>query len=363
MHQIHPQGGLPVVGEKMILQYDLQTGQIEKESPTKKTVEGSYSSKLEIRSDGQRVSVDGNPSRFHRRDNLFGLTKFDDCVAIYNHVLNELGLPGFTECKSINWYQGKDNTAASRAADGAIMTRIDWTKNYSVGKGNERATLRGLSTQSMGRGKLPFLYPNQNTLDWGKNSTYWYQKLYNKGHEIQRKLSKSKLKPEEKAYLETLIQYCIELGILRHEKEFKRTFLYRKNLCFYGQVNENQFKPYLQDLNQILERIEMSAVDYEMISDQLLKSSIVNSRQAANATQSYALAWLHGQPMDRSKSQYYEHLRRLRAIGVDISVPYDASKKMPQIKRERVIQFREVSVPPWYQMPILSAYEEIQLLA
>ncbi len=351
------------MGEKMILKYDMQTGEVEKESPTMKTVEGSYSSKLEIRSDGQRVSVQGNPSRFQRRDNLFGLTQLCDCVGIYNHVLNQLGLPAFTKCKTTNWYQGKDSKSAARVADGAIFTRVDWTINYSVGKNNERATLRGLSTQSIGRGKLPHLYPNEMTLDWGKGSEYWYQKLYNKANEIQRKLSKSKLKSEEKTYLETLIQYCTELGIVRHEKEFKRTFLNRKKLCFYGQTNENQFKPYLQDLNQILERIEMSTVDYEMISDQLLEKSIVKSRQAANATQSYALAWLHGQVMDKTKSQYYEHLKRLRAIGVDISVPCDPTKKMPQIKRERSIQFKAVQAPAWYQMPVQSLYEEIRLSA
>ncbi|EKG45573.1 fumarate reductase iron-sulfur domain protein, partial [Vibrio cholerae HC-55A1] len=29
----------------------------------------------------------GNPSRWQRMDNLFGLTTLDECVEIYNHVL------------------------------------------------------------------------------------------------------------------------------------------------------------------------------------------------------------------------------------------------------------------------------------
>jgi len=39
--------------------------------------------------------------------------------------------------------------------------------------------------------------------------------------------------------LEKLINYCEEIGLAREEKEFKRAFLERKNLCFYGITAES----------------------------------------------------------------------------------------------------------------------------
>lgn len=351
--QIYPAGGLPVIADKIVTITDKETGEIIRETPTMKSVDGSYSSKLRIRCDGQRVSVEGNPSRFCRPDNLYGLTKIEDCVQIYNQILSHLGIPVFTKCKSMNWYQGKDKHAAYRSSDGALISRIDWTINYAVGKGNESATLRGLSTYTIGRGKLPNLYANQNTLDWGSGSEYWYQKIYNKAHEIKLHSLNKSIPNEEKKYIERLISHCESMGIIRHEKEFKRKFLQKKNLCFYGQVKEIQFKPYLNDLEIILRRVEMTTSDYETISDQLLDNGIVNSRQAANSTQSYALAWLHGQKLHIKKSQYYEHLRRLRLIGIDIAVPFDCSKKIPQIKRERAIQLKVAQPPSWYLKPTI----------
>ncbi|WP_041067153.1 hypothetical protein [Thiolapillus brandeum] len=91
--QEHPEGGLPVVGKEMITKYDLQTGQILRDSPNSKPLEGSYSTYLLVRCDGSKVSVEGNPSRWQRPDNLFGLQTFDDCIQVYNLVLKDLGLP------------------------------------------------------------------------------------------------------------------------------------------------------------------------------------------------------------------------------------------------------------------------------
>lgn len=363
MHQVFPKADLPIFGDKMVLKYDIATGDIEAHSPTKKAVEGSYTTKLFIRCNDQRVSVEGNPSRFQRPDNLFGYSTIDECVNVYNHVLGQLALPSFTKCRTMRWHQSSDVQTATRVADGAVFTRIDWTKNYAVGQGDEATILRGLSTQSIGRGKLPFLYPNGHTLDWGKGSEYWYQKIYNKAHELTLHLNKSSRNKADKQYVNKLIDFCNQVGLLRHEKEFKSKLLQRKNLCFYGQTSERHFMPYLQDLQTILQRIDMTATDYETISDQLLNNHVVKSRQAANATQSYAMCWLHGHPLDKKKSQYFEHLKRLRQIGIDISVPFDSTRRIPQIKRDRVIQFREVTPPSWYSMPQKTVYPQLALSA
>ncbi|OOF18885.1 hypothetical protein BZJ17_15850 [Salinivibrio sp. IB574] len=97
MQQDYPDGGLPLVGTHVIERVDMETGEHLPPSVNQKVLEGSYSTKLTIRCNGNRVRVEGNPSRWQRMDNLFGLTQLDDCVAIYNHVLAQYGLPPFTK--------------------------------------------------------------------------------------------------------------------------------------------------------------------------------------------------------------------------------------------------------------------------
>ncbi|EKM03432.1 fumarate reductase iron-sulfur domain protein, partial [Vibrio cholerae HC-55B2] len=87
MQQLHPDGGLPLVGTHVIERLDMESGEALPPSVNQKRLEGSFSSKLTIRCDGYKVRVEGNPSRWQRMDNLFGLTTLDECVEIYNHVL------------------------------------------------------------------------------------------------------------------------------------------------------------------------------------------------------------------------------------------------------------------------------------
>lgn len=356
INQDHPEGNLPVIGEELFVTYDLETGDTKRGSITAKTQEGSYSTNLKIFCDGGRVRVTGNPSRYERRDNLFGLQTIEQVVeGVINPVINNLGLPSFTKCKTNKWYQGKDGRAATRVADGAVITRLDLTENYQVGKGNERAFLRGLSTQTVGRANLPYLYDNEATLVWSKNSTYRNQKLYIKAEEIRVNQLKKAINQEHRDHLEKVIHHCEQVGTVRHEIHFKRAFLVKNNLCFYGVTSLEQFKPYVGDIHTILERIEMNTQNYEMIADQLIKAGVVSSLQAAYATQAYGLTWMHGMPIDKSKSQYYKHLKRLRAIGIDISVPFNPTKKMPVIKNEREIIMQSMSIPDWYQMPRLAS--------
>lgn len=353
--QTHPDGGLRLVGDALITASDLATGELFRESPNMKRLEGSYSTKLSIRCDGYTVTVDGNPSRWGRPDNLFGLRTLDDAVAVYNAILAEYGLPPFTKNTVTGWIQGEDGRKATRYCNGARIQRVDWTRNLMVGKGNESAFLRQVSGQTLGKGKTPQLYANGQTVDWGRGSTLWYLKLYRKAADLRESIKKAKNHPElarEVNYLEKLINFCDENGVIREEKEFKRAFLERHNLQFYGQTTETDFLPFLQDIEHLIARLEMSTFDYETIADQLLENGVVKSRQAANATQGCALAWLHGQNLAETmgRSQYYEHKARLKVIGLDVSIPHDIAR-VPQIKRQREITVSTALPPSWYRMP------------
>lgn len=360
--QQHSEGGLPLIGEELITTIDLQTGERVRESPNRKKIEGSYSSMLNIRCDGMNVTVTGNPSRWHRTDNFFGLQTFDECIGVYNAILLEYGLPPFTKCTGFDWLQGADGDKARRVANGAVFKRVDWTRNLSVGFGNEPAFLRALATQSIGRGKTPNLYSNGHTVDWGKGSTYWYQKVYNKAEDLKislKKRLKKSLTYDEKVYLERLIAYCEEYGIVREEREFKRAFLDRKNLQYYGLTQESDFEEHLNDVERMIERLEMSTADIETIADQLIEKGIVKSRHAANATQGYAMSWMHGQDLKLTmgRSQYFEHRRRLLALGIDISNKFDATRSVIQFKRHREINVSTALPPVWYRMPKTHSFQ------
>ena len=359
--QVHHEGGLPIVCEEHVTRERPATGEVSV-SHTKKRHVGSYSSSVEVKCDGFRVTIDGYASRYGGPDNLFGFETFDECISVYNGILSSYDLPPFTKCTKTWYRQGKDGSKARKLSNGAIFQRIDFTRNLLVGKDNVQAFLRALSSQTIGKGFMPHLYPNGQTLDWtngsqdnqgGKKvSSLWYQKLYNKAHDLGLTLNKrgNNLTEKERAHLIKLINYCDQYGVLRDEKEFKRDFLANKNLCFYGMVNETDFEPYLNEIDQMIERIEMNTSDHESVSDQLLELGICKSRHAANTTQSYCMSWQNGYSMQK-KSAFYVHRKRLLQIGIDISVPHDVTRLAPQIKRQREILVSTMLPPPWYQMP------------
>lgn len=351
MHQEHP-FPLPIVGTEMVLKVDIQTGEKICETPNGRILEGSYSSKITIRCNGTRVQVQGNPSRWHRSDNLFGFTSIDDCVRVYNSILRSLELPPFSKCKNIHFLQGKESERAKCVSDGAMIDHIDFTRNLTVGKGNELAFLRGLSGQQIGKGKEPYLYANGQTVDWYKGSTLLYKKVYRKAFDLE-KHAKKRLKEAGEGhsqYYQKLIDWCNEVGVLREEHSFKRAWLRKKNLCFYGHSEEREFLQYLCDIKNVIGRLTVMKTNYETIADQLLDSGVVASRQAANTTQSVAFQWLHGCTLER-KSQFYVHRSRLLKIGIDISIPYDVVRLPPQVRSSKLIDVEPVAPPSWYKMP------------
>ncbi|MEM1402246.1 MAG: phage/plasmid replication protein [Pseudomonadota bacterium] len=362
MHQEYPEGGLKLIGKHGVLRYDLATGDRIADTVNSLPLEGSYSSVLTIRSNGSSVSVTGNPSRFNRLDNLFGFERLDDCVAVYNQILLSLDLPPFTKSTRVSFLQSADGTKAQSVSDGAIIRSLDWTRNWNVGQGNELAFLRGLASQTIGRGLLPHLYSNGYTVDWrsnksqyqGRGSTYRYDKAYLKAQDLLTHRAKRLryANQEDIDYYDRVIQYCQDHGIVREEQSKKAPWLKKHDtLAHYGRCDEADFLPYLNDIHSAIQRLEVQDMTYETIAEQLLEQGICKSTQAANSTESYYLKWLHGTDLDRSKSQYHVHRNRLLRLGIDISIPHDISRQSPQIKLGEVISVTPALMPHWYRQP------------
>ncbi|HGY9587041.1 TPA: phage/plasmid replication protein [Vibrio harveyi] len=361
MQQVHPKGGLPVVGKELYWRVDAATGESTQPSPTPFRLEGSFSSLITVRCDGYKVSVEGNPSRWMRMDNLFGFKTIDECVAVYNRILKQCGLPPFTKSTRVYFRQTDESKKALLESDGAFIKHIDFTRNLSVGEGNEIAYLRAISGQTIGRSKVGYLYPNQQTVDWNKGSTYRYDKIYIKAFDLEKHRSSRTancINQEDLDYYDQLIDYCKSNGVIREEHSFKRPFLRRKNLCFYGLVTEKDFEPYLQDLEKAMKRLEVTHTEYDTVADQLMGEGVCKSRQSANATQSVYLQWLHGQKLKRN-SQYYVHRSRLLQIGIDIAVDFDVTRLPIQIRRQEVVEVQTLQVPDWYREPHLDSLPKV----
>jgi II/X family phage/plasmid replication protein len=354
MHQIY-QERLPLVGSSLFIEEDLETGEIISKSPKGLQLEGSYSSKVIIRCNGNKVSVSGNPSRYNRIDNLFGFDSIEKCVHVFNILLKKHGLPPFTKCTKINFGQTADGKKAPIITDGAIITAVDWTKNHTVGKGNVKAFLRGLSSQSLGRAKVGHLFPNGCTLNWGMGSQYKMTSIYDKENDLIRQRNKrlKNASDEDIQYYDNLIEHCRVNGVVREEHKFKRLSLDKGNLKYYGLFRDSDFEPYLKAVDDVMSRCEVTGMKQKSIADQLLAKEIVTSRQAANATQSYATMWMEGYDIRSqiSRSNYYVHKARLKVIGLDITSPFDVTRMAPTILSRKVIEVSALSAPSWYRQP------------
>lgn len=358
MQQDHLDGGLPLVGTHVIERVDMETGEKLPPNVNQKVLEGSYSTKLTIRCNGTRVRVEGNPSRWQRMDNLFGLRTIDECVDVYNHVLAQYDLPPFTKNTRLFHRQSAENKSSSLIGDGAEITLIDWTRNHMIGSGHEASFIRGMSSMQIGRGREPKLYPNGMTCNWGEASEWLMTKLYCKAFELKQHLKKNKRRKngtteEQLNYINKLINYCEEQGVVREEHSLRQKLLKRHNLQFYGLVTEQDFNAHLKDIENAMNTLHATHDEHQSIAQQLLDAEAVDTLRQANTTMSYFTMWQHGTNLrDILKDrQFYEHKSRLKHIGIDISRPFDVSRMCPTLKRSEVIEVKPLSIPDWYQLP------------
>lgn len=355
---------LPVVCDVFTVTVDAHTGEHLTTRQPRFKHQGSYSSLIMVSVQGRKVRVEGNPSRINRLDNLFGIPTVGQCLAVYNRILAEYGLPPFTPCTRIEYRQGEEGSRAQVWSDGCCIERIDLTTNVGVGEGNVLAYLRGLSSQRIGH-SIGYLFPNGRTVDWtasGKRkggARLQYRKVYDKAFELALNLVPKIARlhgadSDESVYVARVQQYCADHGVVRYEQELKAEFLTREGLRFYGLFDESRFRTIHDEFLKTDEKLQVTAMDLMTISQTLVDKGICNNTKAANCTAMYAFNWMHGQTFDFSKSAVKTHRARLRQIGIDIANQCDHSRFTPVI----VAQAREITktfdlpVPAWYRGPV-----------
>ncbi|OLU30705.1 hypothetical protein BVH03_09450 [Pseudomonas sp. PA15(2017)] len=352
---------LPVVCDVFTLTIDANTDEVLSTRQPRFKHEASHSTSITIHVQGRKIRVEGNPSRVGRLDNLFGFTTIEQCVSVYNAILREYGLPGFTRCTGSDLRQGQSGgSAGDWIGDGAKIERIDLTTNVSVGEGNVLAYLRGVSSQRLGH-SIGFLYPNGRTVSWtpkgnGKGGRLQYRKAYDKAFEMDANLlpRMKRLYGDESPefqYAQRVRDYCAEHGVVRMEQELKNEFLQRHHLAWWGLFDERRFGELHGEFLRVDERLQVTAMDMMTIADKLLEKGIVNSRQAANSTASWAILWMHGSPFPGNQRSLGTHAARLNKIGINIRNACDTSRFAPVFVRQcrEITKSNVLAIPSWYQ--------------
>lgn len=335
IYQRHYGSGLPVVADGAVMRID-SDGQVESLTHKKQRLEGSFETAVFVRCDGETVWFDGNVSKWGRKDNLFGYS-FRQCLQIINNLLFSLGLPPFTEGERyITNFKGEPRTCWT----GAIVTRVDVTRNFSVGsKENAYHFMRYLQGQQASRLKTG-TYGEGETVDWGRGSRRLYLKAYLKGPELRRHISKSVpgdgfVKPPPDPYVLQLADWCDSVGLVRVEMTFKATKLHDMACHYLGGFDMKQLEIEFEERCEVLTRASADVDELTNLPKALLST--------------YRM-WQAGDDLVQkmSKRTFYRHRRELLPFGVDIAIKSNVITFQP---KTRVIQLGPVSMPDFYELP------------
>lgn len=379
VHQDHD-FQLPILADRHFIAVDTASGEDLGIKQDTLQHEGSYSTSINIRISGNRVTVSGNPSRINRIENLFGLTSLDQCIAVYNKILIQYGLPPFTPCTKV-WHSVGEGARINTFTDGAVFEEIHITSNLTTGavvhditgpqsdlfKNHDVAVdtfIRAISTLPY-KNSIPRLHANGKTCDWltkkGTGGTLIYPSVYNKAYELElHALPKIKRKfgdqSPEYQYLLNVIEYCHQHGVARFEQKLKSAFIRRNHLRFYGLFNAAKGHKFLQsvhdDFLNIHKKLQVEHMSLESITQKLISSGVCDNTKSANTTTLYAIQWMHGQQFDLNKKAVQTHRARLRQIGIDIALPCDLTKfSLVTVKSATQINVGQLVIPNWYRRP------------
>jgi len=309
----------PVFGESKVYRVSLLDGQVSGEFIKGQRAQGSFDTSIYVSCDQRALHISGNPSRWGRLDNVFGFSSMADCLAVYDGLLESLGLPLLDHLR-------------------CVLTRVDLAQNFDVGQGNQLSYLRALAQHSLRA--QPYLYPNGRTVDYNRGSRWVYRKYYDKGHEPVKK-SKT-LRAPQLQYQERLRRYLQECGTICFEVTLKSAKLKRDGVTSPRIWNAKMMKQYADDY-RVDDRLEHTADD----TFSALLDLGFSETKARNLHMVYE-AWQHGTDIRGaySRPQFYRHRRNLLKLGVDIGV---RSSVTPLGVSLRTIVVNDTAPPEFYR--------------
>lgn len=293
-------------------------------------VEGSYSSKIQIKSHtDNQVYISGNPAKFMQGHNLFGR---DDLVGLMGDFFDVL----------LEHDIGLEPTQEQYDAiqEGHYrLSRVDCTQTWHLKNKNEVASwirATGQTARLKHRGSGQF---SGDTAYFGKSSRRWSVKCYSKGHEIQVKghqLPKELQLPEMLDFADKSLR--IELVIRQLE-------LKRRGLDLASNWTPETAKLLLQTM--FLDNLELS--DNMLLQTDFLDTLPPRLRLVYQS-------WQAGDDLRQifPKNTFYRYRRQLLEHGIDISIVQEENRSnvVPLV---RYLEAQPVGIPDWaYQKGLVA---------
>lgn len=319
-------------------------GSIEYEGIKRRSVEGSFSTSIQVRTDLSRsvsvggdvhhrafgyVEVSGNPVKIFQGHNLWGTNDLPGLVAeLAEWLASVLGVVPSERDRQL-W------------AEGAIdVTRVDVTESFHLRSRAEvlawlRAAEQTAHLAHRGRGQLV----KGSTLYFGQHSRRWALKLYSKGQEIEA------VDHGQGAILE--LPHAREWAdrTLRAELVLRSLELKRLGL---SQVVAWNFDDHVQEgcgavtSKLLLDRLGSLTMSTTSKLDDAVFESLTNAQRTAY------LSWLAGHDLRQVMSirSFYRLRAKLLPHGVDIAtlIPKETSNVVPLV---RVLEAVPAPVPDW----------------
>ena len=291
------------------------------ESGGGKQVKGSFDSSVRITSHNGWVRFSGNPARWNKRDNLFGLG-LDESMEVINSILFMAGLPAFT----------RGEPMADRAVDlagvdapawtGAAFSELHLTQNYSAGSD----FLARLAIRSYAARSAAYLRKGvhgDETVTWGNSRRR--VKAYRKGAEMAVHAKHS-----------PFIEWAKDAGIVRHEVELKRRVLSDTGLRHWGNCDMGTLHRIFERETAVLRRPDCSL-------DPMALEAVPR-----NVRMTYA-AWLRGEDVRAlmPRASFYRHRKSLADVAsVDIAeCRPQGAEVVPMV---RIVDLKPAAEPAGY---------------
>tara|TARA_R110000850_G_scaffold274220_2_gene411483 strand:+ start:938 stop:1966 length:1029 start_codon:yes stop_codon:yes gene_type:complete len=306
----------------------LPGGEIDWQSPCRKSVEGSYSSNITVKSAGgngagraTHLLLSGNPSKFLQGHNVFGS---DDLVSLvydtFVRVCLSLNIsPSFKELETVKEgdYRLK-NVDINYSFD--LPTRADCL-----------SFIRALEFKAKTRHGRPSR--KGGTLYFGKGTARWRIKVYCKGEELEARTKGHRLPLElEKTPIKNWADNKLRVELTLLSKELQEIGIEKARQLTVARAVELY--------NRYVRRIDMSE-----------QVSITTERQLELPTnlQSSYLHWNNGVDLRAvlSKATFYRHRKGLQEFGIDIAIRKETIDRSNVIPLIRVLEAVPASVPDW----------------
>ena len=357
IRQQHPPETPMLGGSEHILVIDSESGQVTREKVGFFSHEGSFDTRVAVRSYQGLVEWSGNPSRWGRLDNVWGYTCMSDCLALINRHLESLGLPPFTaSAPGVQARRSQMEGPDSRpATTGAVLTRVDLNRNFAAGDMRSAETYLRAAASAVYRGKSAQVH-SATSVSWG-SVQHSRLTMYAKGAEIagHTNYQPSKVidQPPEfvQAYLDglqyrrELAEWATGIGLLRHECRLGRHGLRQSGLRSLDEWDDERARDIAQT------RFDAMNVGCSTGLDRAFDAFVaagLTDRRAATLS-GVVSRWYFGDDtsVGVSPATWYRYRSTVRdVLGIDIAQRPDVAVLTAQV---RTVTLTPASPPAWYR--------------